>query len=298
MFRAVALIACLAASSAAPPRQDRQAPSPPQEWVAFSADVRINIPNRPEAWGRYVQDEHGCVRQEMVHPDGSALITMTNFQTERMYRLYHGAWTSQPMHMGTTPRRPYQLPVGRKTDSIEGFDVYISETSVRSPRGDYKQEATVIPALNYFRAIMTTPSGERRTAVNIHLGPQPHDQFAPPPGAIVTEEPGFGGYMSFSAVVLRIGFAGQTPIDAVTTEETPYAVKTPSGIPLTIVTSVVDREKALVRIRVLQNASGPRGNVRGDLLDDVQVALGATGHTTRIGEALTLTVTRVGGLTK
>ncbi len=47
-------------------------------------------------------------------------------------------------------------------------------------------------------------------------------------------------------------------------------MKTPSGIPLTIVTSVVDREKALVRIRVLQSASGPPGNVCGDLLDEVQ----------------------------
>jgi hypothetical protein len=41
---------------------------------------------------------------------------------------------------------------------------------------------------------MTTPSGERRTAVNIHVGPQSHDQFVPPPAAVVTEEPGFGGY--------------------------------------------------------------------------------------------------------
>ena len=298
MFRAMALIVCLAASGASLPRQDRQAPIPPQEWVAFSADVRINIPNRAEAWGRYVQDEHGCVRQEMVHPDGSALITMTNFQTERMYRLYHGAWTSQPMRIGTMPRRPSQLSLSRKTDSIEGFDAYTSVSSVRSPRGDYKQEATVIPALNHFRAITTTPSGERRTAVNIRVGPQSHDQFVPPPGAVVTEEAGFGGYMSFSAVGLRIAFAGHTPIEAVTTEETAYAVKTPSGIPLTIVTSVVDREKGLVRIRVLQSASGAPGNVRGDLLDEVHVALGGTGQTTKIGDMLTLTVTRVGGITK
>ena len=266
--------------------------------MAFSADVRINIPKRPETWGRYVQDEHGCVRQEMVHPDGSALISMTNFQTERMYRLYHGAWTSQPMHIGTMPRRPYQLSVNRKTDSIEGFDAYVSVSNVRSPRGDYKEEATVIPALNYFRAITTTPSGERRAAVNIQIGRQSHDQFVPPPGAVVTEQPGFGGYMSFSAVVLRIAFAGQTPIEAVTTEETAYAVKTPSGIPLTIVTSLVDREKALVRIRVMQNASGAPGNVRGDLLDEVQVALGGTGQTTKIGDVLTLTVTRIAGITK
>jgi hypothetical protein len=120
----------------------------------------------------------------------------------------------------------------------------------------------------------------------------------PPRAAVVTEEPGFGGYMSFSAVVVRIVFAGQPPIEAVTTEETAYAVKTPSGIPLTIVTSVVDREKALVGIRVRQNARGPPGNVRGDLLDQVLVALGGTGQTTKIGDGLALTVRRVGGVTK
>ena len=273
--------------------QSAPRPEAPSEWVAFSADVRINIPNRPEAWGRYVQDEHGCVRQEMVHPDGSALITITNYQTERFYRLYHGAWTSQPMHIGTISRRPHQLPVARKTDPIEGFDAYISIVNARSPRGEYKDEATVIPALNYFRAISTTPTGERRAAANIRLGAQTHEQFLPPPGAVVAEEPGFGGFMSFSAVDLRITFAGAPPIEARTTEETAYALKTPSGIALTLVASLIDRDKRLVRIRVLQNATGRPGDVRGELLDEVQVAVGATGQTTKLGEPFSVTVVRM-----
>ena len=261
-------------------------------------DLRINIPNRPETWGRYVQDEHGCVRQDVVHPDGSALVTITNYQTERFYRLYHAAWTSQPMHLGTMPRRPMQRTVERKTESIEGFAAYLTEVNNRSPRGDYKEEITLIPSLNYFQPIINTPSGERRTAVNIRIAPQPHEQFLPPPGAVVTEEPGFGGYMSFSAVVLQIAFGGQKPVEAVTTEETAFPLKTPSGLALTLVTSVIDSEKNLVRIRVLDHAAGSPGRVQGELLDEVDVALGASGQTTKIGETLSITVTRVGRVTR
>jgi hypothetical protein len=270
----------------------------PKKWVAFSADVRIEMPKRPEAWGRYVQDEHGCVRQDVVHPDGSAIVTITNFQSEQMYRLMKGAWTTQPMRMGTMVRQPYRLRVTRKLEPIEGFDAYLHESNVRSPRGDYTSSETVIPSLNFFRAVITTPSGERRTAVNIRLGEQPHEQFLPPPGALVIERPGYGGYMSLMAVVLRLQFAGLPPVDAVTTEEKAYELKTPSGIPLTLVTSVIDASKNLVRIRVMANATGSPGNVRGDVLDDVQVPLGSTGRTTRLGETLTISVTRVGSATK
>ena len=265
-----------------------------REWVAFSADIRIVFANGREAWGRRVQDEHGCTRDEMVHPDGSALITLINLRTETTYRLYRGAWTSQPTRVGQFPRAPSQLRVTRKADPIEGFEAYIHETILRSPKGDYQSVETVIPALNFFRAIVTMPTGERRTAANIKVGPQPHEEFLPPSGAVVTPQPGFGGYVSLSAVVLRLSFAGQTPVDAVTTEETAFAIKTPSGIPLTLVTSVVDPVKRVVRIRVLTSATGRPGDVRGDLLDEVSVALGATGETTKLGETLTMTVTRVG----
>ena len=281
---------------AQPPVATPPAPGPvsPNTWVAFSADIRITRPNRPEAWGRYVQDQHGCVRQDMIHPDGSALTTITNFQTEQMYRLMRGAWTSQPMRVGPMARVPVRLSVTGKADPIEAFDAYVHESNVRSPRGDYKQVVTVIPALNFFRADFTTPSGERRQAVNIRTGAQDHDQFLPPAAAVVTQEPGFGGYMSFTAVVLRLAFAGQPPIEATTTEENAYALKTPSGIPLTLVTSVIDPVKQLVRIRVLTNATGSPGNVRGDLIEEVQIPLGGTGQTSKLGETLSIAVTRVG----
>jgi hypothetical protein len=100
--------------------------------------------------------------------------------------------------------------------------------------------------------------------------------------------------MSFSAVVLQVAFAGQPPFEAVTTEETAYAVKTPSGIPLALLTAITDKEKNIVRIRVLQNASGRPGNVKGDLLDEIQVPLRGTGQAAKIGEGLSITVTRVG----
>jgi hypothetical protein len=300
MSRVIALMVGLVSPGLSILAQDPPRPAAPRSWVAFSADVRIEMPKRPEAWGRYVQDEHGCVRQEMVHPDGSALITITNFETERMYRLQRGSWTSQPMRMGPMPRMPRQLPVTRKLEPVEGFDAYLHESTVRpapgttSPRGEYKRVSTVIPALNYFDAVLDLPSGERRTAVNIRLSPQSHEQFLPPPGAAVAEEAGFGGFMSFSAVVLHVAFAGQPPFEAVTTDETAYAVKTPSGIPLTLLTAITDKEKNIVRIRVLQNASGRAGNVKGDLLDEIHVPLRGTGQATRIGEGLSITVTRVG----
>jgi hypothetical protein len=293
-----ALILVLA--SAQGEARGRSAPqvSGPTGWIAFAADVRINYPNRPEAWGRYVQDEHGCQRQEMVHPDGSAMITIMNFETGRFYRLMRGTWTSQAMKVGPMTRQPLQRRVNRRTDPVEGFDAYIIESTVRSPRGDYVSVETVVPALNFFRAITTSPFGERRTAANIRVGPQTHDQFLPPPGAAVAEEPGYAGTMFFSAVVLRLSFAGQASVEATTTEETAYAVKTPSGIPLTLVTTIVDPAKNLVRIRVLASATGSPGNVRGDLLDEIQVPLGGTGQTTRFGEPLTIAVTRVGTATR
>jgi hypothetical protein len=270
------------------------APSGPPQWVAFAADVHIQFAKGTEAWGREVQDEHGCVRHDMVHPDGSAIITILNFQPERMYQLMHGAWKTQPMKMGPQPHPPTRLRVTRRTDPVDGFDAYISEIPSHSPKGDSIDIVTVVPALNYFRAAYVTLTGERRTATNIHVGPQSHDQFLPPPGAIVTEQPGYGGFMSFAAVVLRLSFVGQPPLEATTIEETAFAITTPAGIPLTLVTGVTDPATHAVRVRVLANAAGSPGNVRGDQLDEVSVPLGGTAQTTRLGETLTITVTRVG----
>jgi len=229
----------------------------------------------------------------MFHPDGSAMVTLLNFQTMKMYRLFRGAWTSQAMRPGPEIRRPLTQAVHEKAAPIEGFDAYVSELPVRSPRGNYVDRTTVIPSLNFFRAELTTFAGETRTAVNIKAGPQSHDQFLPPPGAAIADQPGFSGYMSMSAVVLRLSFGGQPPTEITTSEETAFAIKTPSGLPLTIVTTVTDWDKNIVRVRVLNNAKGSPGNVQGDLLDEVTAALGAAVETTRLGENLTITVTRI-----
>ena len=58
MSRFIGLMIALVSSGIPIFAQD-PAPVAPREWVAFSADVRIEMPKPPEAWGRYVQDEHG-----------------------------------------------------------------------------------------------------------------------------------------------------------------------------------------------------------------------------------------------
>jgi hypothetical protein len=145
------------------------------------------------------------------------------------------------------------------------------------------------------RARVPPSSGETRTAVNIRIEPQPHDQFLPPPNAAVAEQPGFGGSMSFSAVVLQVAFAGRPASEILTMEETAFDLKTPAGLQLTLVTAITDYDRNLVRIRVLANAKGSPGNVKGELLDEVTAALGSTVETTRLGETMTIKVTRVRG---
>jgi hypothetical protein len=270
-------------------------PAGPTTWVPFAADILITMPRRSQVWGRHVQDEHGCVRSETVHPDGSSMIVITNFQVARAYRLFRGIWTVQPMKLGPDGDRrpPPQLAVGQQVDSIEGFAAYVHETVVRSPRGDYKDRAVVLPALNYFRAVSTLPGGETRKAINIRLSAPPHSEFLPPEGAAVREESGYSGFMSLSAVVLRIAFPGLKETEALTTEETAFPLRTPSGLMLTLVTSVIDETKGTVRIRVLDNATGPTGNVRGDVIDEVDVNLGEQASTTKLGEGFTVRVVRI-----
>jgi hypothetical protein len=277
--------------------QDPPAPVGPGEWVPFSADIRITFANGKEARGRHVQDEHGCSRNEMVHPDGSRMIMLINFEKEMAYQLYRGAWTSRPLRVGQIARTPTQMRVSRQAEPIEGFDAYIAEPLVRTPKGEYKDAVTVIPALNFFRAASVSPGGDRRVAANIKVAPQPRGEFLPPPGARVTEQPSVG-VMTFRSIGLRLGFAGQDPFDAVTREQAAYAVKTPSGIPLTLVATVDDPAKLVIRIRVLANAKGRPGDVRGKLLDEIFVALGSTVATTKLRETLTIEVIRVGTATK
>ena len=180
----IALIVCVIASGASLAGQTKRPAAGPDTWVALSADLRINIPNRPETWGRYVQDEHGCVRQDVV-ADGSALISLPTFKPSDV-RLY-GSWMSQPMRMGTLPRRPVQGPAGRKTEPIE--------TEASSRTNGIRRGVTIgspddHSGAQLFRAIVNFPSGERRTPSTSASGRRRTSSSCRRQATAVTEQPG------------------------------------------------------------------------------------------------------------
>ena len=81
LHRMLALL--LLVLQAPPPPQVGQRILAPTTFVAFSADLKIANPKRPEAFGRYLQDEHGCTRRETVYPDGSPMIVIMNQRRSR-----------------------------------------------------------------------------------------------------------------------------------------------------------------------------------------------------------------------
>ena len=79
-----------------------------------------------------------------------------------------------------------------------------------------------------------------------------------------------------------------------TTEEKPVDMRTPLDEAVQVVTSIIDDARGLVRVRIFKNATGsPTAGIKGDLLDEVQVALGATGQTTKLPMNFLVTVTRI-----
>ena len=267
----------------------------PSTWVSFSAELKITHPSRPTAFGRHVQDEHGCTRRETVNPDGTAMITITNYQTARTYTFGQGAWVSQEIRLiPGLAHRPPDSRVDELVKKIDGFDTYLSSIRITSPKGDSIGQRLVIPALNFFVPEQTRPDGETITAQNLRLGPIDHAEFLPPSGAHVEERPGMRAGQ-FSAVVVWIVFPDRPTIELTTTEERPMAVRTPLGETLQIVTTVVDHAKNVVRVRILKNAkaSGPLGNVKGDELGEVHVALGGTVETTTLPENFAVSVRRI-----
>ena len=187
------LLALLLSQAPSAPVPGGQRVDAPATWVAFSAELKITHPTRPLAFGRQLQDEHGCMRRETVHPDGSLIVSISNYETATMYSLIRGMWTKREIRLiPGTSRRPPTRPVGRLVRRIDGFDAYRSVSTVRSSRGDYRQEYIVIPALNFFIAEQTRPTGETIVAQNIRLGPVDHSEFLPPAGAAIADRPGFG----------------------------------------------------------------------------------------------------------
>jgi hypothetical protein len=277
-----------------------QTPAPtgaPSTWVPFSADLKVTSPDGNEATGRFFRDAHGCERQEIpTGPQGSLITTIQNFETGKFYRLMREQWTVQPMKLspgGAMPRRPGGSLT--KPSRHEGYEVFEQVTPRRVnnvPAGSSR--SLVAPALDYYAVVREMPNGRVQTAYNIKVGPPPPELFLPPANAYVTEQPGFGGSGVYSAVVLRITFPNQEPSELLTTEETLFPLKTPTGTTLSIITSVTDHARNLVDVRVFRNASGRGANVRGELLDQTVVALGETGHL-RIPEVFDVSVRRIAG---
>ena len=293
------LVLLLLALQTAPPAQVGQRVPAPTTFVSFSADLKISNPKRADAFGRHLQDEHGCVRRETVFPDGSPMIVITNHETKKAYRLGTSGWTVQPMRIieGPAPfaHRPRTMPVITRVDSIEGFEVWTSTIKItNSSKGETSRDMVVIPALNFFEPMQKLGS-DTITAHNIRVGPVDHAEFLPPPSVSPAEVQEPGGYLQFQAVELQVLIAEQLAVTLETTEEKLAALQMPGFEHLQIVTTVVDNEKGLVRVRVMANAKRVRvGVVSGDVLDEVEVSLGSTIRTTKLPQNLTIRVTRIG----
>ena len=280
-------------------------PSPPSSarWVALAADVVITTPGKADTTGRYLRDEHGCSRRESIDPDGSVHIIINNYEQARLYDLFRGAWTARPIRAmpGGAPFGPSPRPTPRllaKLDPVDGFEVYETEITVRSPKGDSKETQAVAPALNSLvvrRPLPPPLSGRVERIVSITLGPQPPEEFVPPPTANVIEQlDGFGGGVTM-AMGLRVTFVGQEkPIELTAIEGQISTVKGPDG-DLALVPILVEGKPDVVRIRVLRNAkqSGVM-SVAGDELDAIDAPLGTVVSTTRLAVNLAIRVTRIG----
>ena len=277
----------------------RVTPGPPQptRWVAFSAELRIDHPTRPTAFGRFLQDEHGCNRRETVHPDGSLMVSIMNFQDETFYQLMRGHWTSRPMRVvAAMPRREPVRKLDRKVAPIEGHEAFLSVMEVKSARGNYTRESVVVPALNHFEAVGRQANGETITAQNIRLGHPDHAEFAPPPGAAVAALEGFGGSMTFQGLTVRLTFesTGQTAT-LETGEEKPTIIKTPGGDELFVVARAVEKREDVLSVRIMRNAQmrGP-GRVEGDLIEEIEFPFNGIGTTTKLAENFTVILMRIG----
>ena len=282
-----------------PPPQPGQRIPAPTTFVAFSADLKITNPKRQEAFGRFLQDEHGCTRRETVYPDGSPMMIIMNHDTLKTYRLGQSGWTVQPMRIVENPtplaHRPRTMPVIKKVEPIEGYEVWTSSVRVtNSPTGQTSREMLVIPALNFFEPVQKL-GNDTITAHNIRQGPVDHAEFLPPQSVSPTEIQEPGGYMQFQAVELEVTINEGAPANMVAAEETLMPVRTPGFEHLQLVTTVVDNERGLVRVRVMTNAKRAGiGKVSGDVLDEVEVLLGSTIRTTKLSQNLTIRLSRIG----
>jgi hypothetical protein len=177
--------------TAAPARQAAQAGpllAQPPDWVPFSADVEITVPNTPRVVGRFYRASDGSSRLETGPEDGSRqVISMKNIPAQTFYWFSPApgyGWTSQPLKLPPEGWRPTQYRANMKDlakhgERIEGLELYRYVT----PSGDVALNA---PALNFFSVVrQSVKFGKRERYFNIRLGEPPNDLFSPPAGASV-----------------------------------------------------------------------------------------------------------------
>jgi hypothetical protein len=275
-----------------------QAQQPATAWVPFSAELTLHRADGTTASGRFFQDEHGCERKESpTGPRGTTVITIQNFEQQKFYQSINDRWTVQPMRLGPggtrVPRDIRGVPLGR---TLEGYALFEQQINLRLRDGTTTvRRNVVVPELNHFIVEQTigVKDGDVMKAHAIKKGPPDPSLFVPPPGAVVTEREGFGGAMRFHAVELQIRFAGREPVNLVTTELTPSPTTTPGGETLFVVTEADDRLER-VTVRIMRNATGQRGTVRGDVLEIMELPLGASSPTTKLAENFEIRVVRIG----
>jgi hypothetical protein len=197
-----AILAAVALTASAARSQPVELIPAPENWVSFSADVRIyqRGSETPTTVGRFFQGADGSDRMETGPvEDPTRVISIKNIARVTSYmKTSAGRWSAAPMEispergwrppkwrLGTpalTPH-PYRLAIraGENGDlqAADGFEAFVHVDQ-------YGNVDYMVPTLNFFRAVRESPSmGYKALYFNIRLEPQPAALFEPPPGVAV-----------------------------------------------------------------------------------------------------------------
>jgi hypothetical protein len=271
----------------------------PTKWVPFSAELTLHRADGTTAPGRFYQDEHGCERQETpTGPRGTMVVTIQNFEEQKFYQSINGRWTVAPMRLPNGHKMPRVIrgtPLERKLD---GFSLVEQRLPSRKPDGTVSEVRHVlVPELNYFLA--ERPSGLKDQdlikAHSINVSPPDPSLFAPPVGTELREVAGYSGSMQFVAVELQVRLPGREAFKVETMEMKPATVSMPNGETLFLVTEVLASDSQRVSVKVMRNAVGRPGAVRGDVVETLEIPLGGGLATTKLAENFEIRVVRIGG---
>jgi len=177
----------------------------PQDWVPFTADVRVFHPGVEAVAGKFYRSANGSTRME-TGPLVSAqplVISIHNVGLGLTFIGRKGKWESHPIVLGPEGHRPPRLldgaPGRHKLDyKIRGNE---NGTTERLDPGDptgfeaYQYNAGSgavayeVPALNFFRVIQQNAvNGRREVYFNIKIAEPPEALFTPPTGAVVAAQ--------------------------------------------------------------------------------------------------------------